>query len=189
VVASTTDENLSALAGTLDRFPPGQVLWAGTNETSYPARQLDLWLTDHATPVHYAAAGDALDLGGGARLEVLEVTSRGAILLVEWDNFRAVLPSGANFDSLAELGYGAEVGPVSLLLLAESGFGPINPPGWIESLDPQVVVLSVAADDPFGLPDAGVLDSLEHTTLLRTDRDGWVDISTDGQSLWVEIEK
>lgn len=189
VIASTSEENLLALPATIDRFPPNQALWAGTNATSYPARQLDRWMTERSTPIRYAAAGDALDLGDGARLEVLEVTTRGAILLVEWGNFRLLLPSGLNFDSLAGLDYGAEVGPVSALLLAESGFGPINPPEWIEALRPQVAILSVAADDPWGLPDAAVLDSLAQVTLLRTDRDGWIDLASDGRSLWVESEK
>ncbi len=52
-----------------------------------------------------------------------------------------------------------------------------------------MAVLSVAADDPFGLPDTDVLDSLAHITLLRTDQNGWIDISTDGQGMWIEVEK
>jgi beta-lactamase superfamily II metal-dependent hydrolase len=52
-----------------------------------------------------------------------------------------------------------------------------------------VVILSVAAGDPNGLPDPSVLDSLASITLLRTDRNGWITLSTDGAGLWVEVEK
>jgi beta-lactamase superfamily II metal-dependent hydrolase len=130
-----------------------------------------------------------LDLGEGARLEVLSVTPRGAVLLVEWQGFRALLPVGMNFDTLTELKNGKKVGTVSALLLADSGFAQVNPPEWIAALRPQVAILSVAADDPDGLPATSVLDELTGTTLLRTDQNGWIEISTTGDGMWVDVEK
>jgi beta-lactamase superfamily II metal-dependent hydrolase len=54
---------------------------------------------------------------------------------------------------------------------------------------PQVVVLSVAGGDRRGLPDAETVAVLERYMLLRTDRDGWVKFSTDGERMWVETER
>jgi beta-lactamase superfamily II metal-dependent hydrolase len=51
------------------------------------------------------------------------------------------------------------------------------------------VVLSVAAGDENGLPDQDVLDSLEGYSLLRTDRNGWIDVSTDGIEMRVAVER
>jgi beta-lactamase superfamily II metal-dependent hydrolase len=87
------------------------------------------------------------------------------------------------------LEHGEKIGPVTALLLADSGYAPLNPPEWLTALHPQVVVLSVAAGDPDGLPDQAVLDNLAGITLLRTDRDGWIELSTDGVGLWVEVGK
>jgi beta-lactamase superfamily II metal-dependent hydrolase len=84
---------------------------------------------------------------------------------------------------------GAAVGPVSVLLLADSGYAPVNPPEWIASLRPQVVILSVAAGDPDGLPDQETLDAVQDITLLRTNQNGWITVSTDGARIWVEVEK
>jgi beta-lactamase superfamily II metal-dependent hydrolase len=117
------------------------------------------------------------------------VSPRGAVLLVEWQGFRALLPVGMNFDTLAELEDGKAIGPVTALLLADSGYAPLNPPEWIALLRPQVIILSVAAGDPDGLPDPSVLEGLTGITLLRTDRDGWITVSTDGVGLWMEVEK
>ncbi len=117
------------------------------------------------------------------------MSPRGAVLLVEWQGFRALLPVGMNFDTLAELENGKAIGPVTALLLADSGYAPSNPPEWIAALHPQVVILSVAAGDPDGLPDQSVLDNLTGITLLRTDRNGWITLSTDGVGMWVEVEK
>ena len=130
------------------------------------------------------------DLGEGARLEVLGVSPRGAVLLVEWDGFRLLLPMGVNFDLFNALENGKKIGPVTVLLLADSGYAPSNPPDWLANLRPQAAILSVAAGDPQGLPDPSVLNALNGTTtLLRTDRDGWIEVSTDGKQWWLEVER
>jgi beta-lactamase superfamily II metal-dependent hydrolase len=140
-------------------------------------------------PVTLAYTGAKLDLGEGARLEVRNVSPRGAVLLVEWQNFRALLPIGMNLEPLAELEYGKEIGTVTVLLLADSGLAALNPPEWIAALHAQLVILSVSAGDPDGLPDQSVLDSLPGISLLRTDRNGWIDVSTNGLEMSVEVEK
>jgi competence protein ComEC len=189
VIASTQEQQVAALPRILDRFTLEHVLWSGNLDASYSAEELDRWLTANDTPVTLAYSGAALDLGAGARLEVRSVSPRGAVLLVEWQGFRALLPVGMNFDTLTGLENGKAIGPVTALLLAESGYAPSNPPEWISALHPQVAILSVAAGDPDGLPAQSVIDSLTGTTLLRTDRNGWIMLSTDGVGLWVEVEK
>jgi competence protein ComEC len=188
VVASPQEQQVAALPRILDRFPLENALWAGNTDASYSARELDRWLVDNETPVTRAYPGAGLDLGEGARLEIRSVSPRGAMLLVSWQGFRALLPVGVNFDTLAELDHGKNVGPVTALLLADSGYAPVNPPEWFAALRPLVLILSVAAGDPDGRPDQSVLDSLTGTTLLRTDRNGWITISTDGVGMWVEVE-
>jgi competence protein ComEC len=189
VIASPQEQQLTALPRDLDLFPPDHVLWAGSPDASYSAGQLSLWLTNNATPVTPAYLGAALDLGQGATLKVASVSPRGAVLLVEWQGFRALLPVGMNFDTLSELENGKKIGPVTALLLADSGFAQVNLPEWIAALQPRLAILSVAAGDPDGLPDPSVLDELAATTLLRTDRNGWIELSTDGARMWVNVEK
>ncbi len=189
VIASPQEQQVAALPRTLDRFPVDNVLWAGNTDASWSAEELNRRLADHETPVTLAFPGAVLDLGDGAILEVHSVSPRGAVLLVEWQGFRALLPVGMNFDTLAELENGKAIGPVTALLLADSGYAQTNPPEWIAALRPQVAILDVAAGDPDGLPDPTVIDSLTGITLLRTDRNGWIDVSTDGTGLWVEVEK
>ncbi len=189
VIASTQEDQVAALPRTLERFPPEAVLWAGKVESSYSARQVDGWLTDQSVAVTRAVPGSGLDLGAGARLEVLSVTPRGAVLLLTWNGFRALLPIGMNFDTLDEPQNGQAVGLVSVLLLADSGYASVNPPEWIAALRPQVAILSVAAGDPDGLPDQDTLDAVQDINLLRTDQNGWITVSTDGSQMWVEVEK
>ena len=189
VVAAPQEQQVAALPSILDRYPAQNILWAGNTDASYSAEQIGVWMAANAIPVTQALPGVALDLGNGAKLEVRSVSPRGAVLLVEWQGFRALLPLGMNFDVLTELDNGKKVGPVTTLLLADSGFGQVNPPEWIAALHPQLAILSVAAGDPNGLPEQSVLDELAGTTLLRTDRNGWIEVSTDGTGMWVNVEK
>ncbi|MEW6093068.1 MAG: ComEC/Rec2 family competence protein, partial [Chloroflexota bacterium] len=189
IVAAPQEQQMAALPRTLERFPVENVLWAGNFQASYSAGRVDERLTANSIPVTRAEAGYTLDLGYGGRLEVLSATERGAVLLVEWGEFRLLLPIGLNFDALAELADGEEVGTVDVLLLADSGYAPLNGEDWIVNLSPQVFILSVAADDEFGLPDEDVLALTAGRTLLRTDQNGWVEVTTDGQDFWVEMER
>jgi competence protein ComEC len=189
VVASPQEQQVAALPPILDQFQIDNVLWAGNLDASYSSRAVTKWLTDKATPVTLAYSGAALDLGKGATLKVLATSARGAVLLVEWQGFRALLPVGMNPDTLAELENGNKVGSVTMLLLADSGFAQLSPPEWIAALQPRFVVLSVAAGDPDGLPAQSVLDELKDITLLRTDKNGWIEISTDGAGMAVKVEK
>jgi hypothetical protein len=52
-----------------------------------------------------------------------------------------------------------------------------------------LALLSVAAGDEQGRPDAKTLEALEGYQLLRTDQNGWIEVSTDGERLWVEVER
>ena len=164
-------------------------MWAGLSSPTREADYLREKLTNlNVQPVE-ALPNQIFDLGKGTTLQVLTVSDRGATFLLEWDRFRALLPLGADADSQESIGMGADVGPVTVLLLAEQGYAPLNQPEWISNLRPQLTLLSVAADDPAGRPDREVLDALGGYSLLRTDQHGWVQIATDGQRMWVEVER
>ena len=189
IVASTQENQLSGLPRVVERIPPSQVLWAGNVEASFSARDLDEWFIDNDIPVTQAKTDSELNLGEGAVLQILNVNSRGAVLLLEWNEFRALLPVGMNFNAQEELKYGEDIKSTSLLLIADSGYAPINPPEWIANLNPQLIILSVAAGDPDGLPHEGTLEAVEDYPLLRTDYNGWIEVITDGTEMWVEVEK
>lgn len=189
IIASTQENQLSGLPRVVERIPPANVLWAGNTEASFSARSLDEWFIDQSIPVTQAESDFELELGKGAIMNILNVNSRGAVLLIEWGDFRALLPVGMNFSAQEELNYGEEIKSTSLLLIADSGYAPINPPEWIANLNPQLIVLSVAAGDPDGLPHDGTLEAIEDYPALRTDHNGWIEVTTDGTEMWSEVEK
>ena len=189
VVAAPGREQIGGLVPVLDRYTVGKVLWAGTRQGSFASRELESRLVQLGIPVEKAASGQALDLGGGSELTVLGVCQRGAILLLEWNNFRMLLPVGIDFEMLEELEGMPDLKGLTALMLAESGYAPVNPPEWVEALGPELNLLSVGAGDRSGLPSPETLEALDGHNLLRTDRNGWIRLSTDGEQLWVEVEQ
>jgi len=189
VVAGVQNGQLQALPAVIERYPPRQVLWAGPAQATRASRDLYEKLVTAQISMTEAQAGQVLDLGSGAGLRLLAVGQRGAVLLLEWKNFRLLLPVGMSFEEMEALENGKAVGRVSALLMAEGGYTPLNPAEWVANLQPQVVLLSVSIKDATGLPSPETLDAVAGYTLLRTDRNGWIDLSTDGEQMWVEVEK
>jgi competence protein ComEC len=136
IVAGTEEEDVAALPRVIERYPPNAVLWSGNTQASFSSRVLNEYLSLQDFQVTDAEPEQVLDLGEGATMKVVTTGPRGAILLVEWKNFRALLPIGMSFEALDELRNGAKIGPVSVLSLADSGYGASNPPEWIVNLNP-----------------------------------------------------
>jgi competence protein ComEC len=189
LVAAPGDEHVAALPRLLERFPARQVLWAGPHNASRASQNLYSELNRLDVPVLEAAAGQALDLGEGAFLRVVSTGKRGAVLLLEWKNFKALLPVGISWDDLDGLQSRPELREASVLLLANGGYALTNPPEWIEWTKPQLVLLSVASGDRRGQPSPDTLQALQGYSLLRTDLNGWIKVTTDGQQMWVEAAR
>jgi competence protein ComEC len=186
VLGAAYDQQLAALPLTIERFPPAAVYWAGLPTASRSARLLQEALLEQDIPVIEAEAGMALALGDGAQLRWEAVTRRGSVLQLVWNDFQALFPIGLDLQSLRQLKADHLPGPVSALLLAESGYAPLNPADWLTSLDPQLVLVSVQAGNPDGLPSTETMEHLAGRTILRTDQHGWVHLETDGRRLWVQ---
>jgi competence protein ComEC len=189
IVAAADEHQVASLPRLLDRFPPANVLFGAPEQASFSSAALMEQLIADEIPVQRAELGQTLHLGDGAAIKVLDVSSRGTTLLLEWNTFRMLLPIGANLDTLDALDYGAETGPVNVLLLAQSGYAPLVTPDWLRNLHPQLVVLSVAPADRDGLPSAETLELLEDYPLLRTDLNGWIEVTTDGSQMWITTER
>ena len=189
MIASPRSEQIAGLPRLVERYPPANVLWAGLFSPYRDADYLRESLTTQGIQITNAEPGQALLLGDGAVLRVLAAGPRGAILLLEWDRFRALLPLGISDSDFESLRMGEDIGRVTVLLLADNGYAPLNPPDWITNLNPRLALLSIAPDDWDGLPDRETLEALSGYSLLRTDQNGWIHITTNGQQMWVEVEQ
>ena len=156
VVAASQDGQVGGLSAQPGPFSSGwtscgQIRLAGRAAPGSCAKSL----ADAEIDITPAQAGQAFDLGEGACLRVLAVGSRGAVLLLEWQSFRALLPIGMDERLLKDLLGDPSLDPVTALLVADYGASQLNPPEWIAKLRPQVVLLSLDANDRKNQPDPG----------------------------------
>jgi beta-lactamase superfamily II metal-dependent hydrolase len=165
------------------------VLWAGNTFGTRTITDLQGAFESTNTPITLMQADQQLELGDSAVLSTLSVNNKGAVLLIEWNNFRMLLPMAMDFNEIEYLLHNLPMRNISALMLAESGYAPLNPPELIAQLNPQVTLLSVAAADRTGLPSPETIGAIDGYHLLRTDQNGWIEISTDGGQMWVELEK
>ncbi len=189
ISADIDDEDLAGIQQNIERFPPVNVLWAGNMFGTRRITDLQDSFASSSIPVTRMQAGQKLELGDGAELSVVSVNNRGAVLLLEWGYFRMLLPMALDFNALDAILIDSTMRNISALMMAESGFAPLNPPELIKWLNPQLAVISVAAADKSGLPSPETIEALRGYNLLRTDQNGWIEITTDGEQMWVEVEK
>jgi competence protein ComEC len=77
----------------------------------------------------------------------------------------------------------------TLLKAAHHGSCSSTTQAFLDAVDPEVVVISVGADNTFGHPCDEVLERLEGLPTYRTDEHGAVEIVSDRRQVWVETER
>ncbi len=185
VVGGTRYEQIAGLAGTIERFPPRQMWIAGpAGGSAY--RRLMTQVRDLGIPAIDIRVGQRLELGSETWLEAVAHGPQGAAFLLTHDRLRVLLLIGVD---PAMMEAGLEIEGVQVVVLADGGNLAVNPPEWLQNLSPQAVLISVEAGNWRGLPSPGLLEGLEGMTVLRTDIHGSVELISDGERLWVWVEK
>jgi competence protein ComEC len=145
-------------------------------------------------PWHPGVPGDRFDLDG-VSFSLLhpdrtwpglgdDLNEDSVILLVEYGGFRALFPGDAGL--LAEAWLKGRVGHISLLKIGHHGSRGATGNEWLDELVPRVAVISVGRNN-YGHPSPLTLARLaaHRVDLWRTDRDGQVDVTTDGETMTV----
>lgn len=158
-------------------------------------------LADAPTPVAYAHRGETIDLGDGARLDVLNpppaTPGQQTNDLNDTSVILRLTMGGVSFLLTADLGVPGENALIAagadlqaqVLKVGHHGSRTSTSPAFLARVDPAVDVISVGAQNRFGHPAREVLDRLSDDLLLRTDQNGDVTVSTDGERIWVDSQR
>jgi competence protein ComEC len=211
VLTHPDDDHISGLVEVLKRYRVEQVLYpdlAASADFEDPMSLYQQWeelIGEKDIPSTLAQAGQEIDLGDGVIMTVLnppatliegtdsDVNNNGAVLRLDAGRvsflFTADIMWEAEFRLIAQ---GASL-DCTVLKVAHHGSASSTTADFLEAASPQLAVISVGEDNPYGHPKGEVLERLEanlgEENVFRTDEDGTIEFITDGEELWVVVEK
>jgi competence protein ComEC len=172
-----------------------------------PRLEVGAVLGDAAVLAAAGLDGSAVDIGDRVRLservsiEVLAppVVTRGRahassndaslVLLVTIGERRILLPADIEASAEAWLVESGQPVAADVLVVPHHGSRTSSTPAFVAAVAPSVAVVSAGAGNPFGHPLSEVLERYEGAAVLRTDLNGNVTLSSDGERLWWRTER
>lgn len=200
VLTHPDSDHLTGLVSALERYDVGQVLTGPQHTDTDVFQAWQAALDEENAPVLIAAAGQWIDLGAGARLEVLgpppglpdggpESNDASLVLKLTWGQASFLFTGdAANAAENALIESGADL-RAAVLKVAHHGSAYSTSRSFLDAVRPAVAAISVGDDNIFGHPSSATLDRLQDTLVLRTDEQGEIDFSTDGERLWISTER
>jgi len=196
-------DHVTGLVEVLQRYEVKQAIYS---EIPYDSSIYWEWLRlieDKGIKHEIARAGQGIDLGNGIKMEVLnppgglfegtshDVDNNGVVLRLIWGKvsflFTADIRKEAEFELIRQRANLRS----TVLKVAHHGSKTSTSPQFLAAVNPEVVVVSVGADNTFGHPSPEVverlIDRLGDDNVYRTDEDGTMEFITDGERLWVWV--
>ncbi len=196
-------DHLAGLLEVLRRYHVGQVLYPSLD---YPSPLFDEWLAtieEKEVASTAALSGHRIDLGDGVVMEVLrfapppgvpsDIDNESLVLRLEYGGVSFLLTADIKSDTEWELVRERVPLASTVLKIAHHGSDTSTTLEFLSVVDPQAAVISVGTDNDYGLPDGEVLERLAERigqdNIYRTDKQGTITFTTDGEKLWVELER
>jgi len=198
-------DHITGLVEVLQRYGVKQMLESGVPYDSSIYREW-LKLVEQRQMKHdIARAGQEIDLGNGVKIEVFnppeklfegtsdDVDNNGIVLRLGWGKvsflFTADIGQEAEFELI---GQRANL-KSTVLKVAHHGSRTSTSAQFLAAVDPEVAVISVGANNPFGHPSPEVLERLKERlgedNVYLTSENGTIEFITDGDRLWMKADR
>ena len=204
VCTQPQSDHITGLVEVLERYKVEQVLEpVAPYDSSIYHQWLEL-VEQKQIKHEIARAGQEIDLSNGVRIEVLnppteflegtssDVDNNGVVLRLSWGDISFLLAADIRGEAEFELvGQRANLRS-AVLKVPHHGSKTSTTPQFLAAVDPEIAVISVGANNPFGHPSLEVverlIDRLGEDKVYRTDKDATIEFITDGEGLWVRVE-
>jgi competence protein ComEC len=197
-------DHVTGLVEVLKRYKVKQVLDPGVSYNSSIYQEWLNVLEERGTEYNIARAGQEIDLGNGIGMEVLnppeslfqgtsdDVDNNGVVLRLNWGQVSFLFTADIREDIEFKLISQRANLKSTVLKVSHHGSKTSTSQQFLAAVDPEVAVISVGADNPFGHPSPEVVERLINRlgedNVYRTDEDGTIELITDGEQLWVQTD-
>jgi len=205
VLTHPHQDHLAGLVEVLRRYRVGQVLYPILDYDSHSYDEWSRLIGEMGIKSTVARAGQQIDLGDGVVIRVLnplanlmvgsqsDVDNNSVVLRLSSGDISFLLTGDIMSEAERELIRERAGLRVTVLKVAHHGSDTSTTQEFLTVVSPQVAVICCGADNRHGHPDAEVLGRLQEEimqeNIYRTDEDGTIDFVTDGERLWVEVER
>ncbi len=198
-------DHLTGLVEVLQRYKVKQVLYP---DLDYESPVYDEWLRllkEKDIKCTIAQAGQQIDLGEGVVIEVLnpqefpltdtqsDIDNNGVVLHLSMGKVSFLLTADIMWEAEFELITRRANLRSTVLKVAHHGSDTSTSQEFLAVANPQVVVISAGAEDRFGHPSDEVMERLTEIVgkdkIYLTSEKGTIEFITDGEMLWVKVER
>jgi competence protein ComEC len=202
VLTHPHQDHLGGLQEVLRRYEVRLFVDGGRPPSAGPHRRLlEAVRREPGAQTIAAEAGRTLRLGA-ATLEILfpttsdvlaplpegDVNNASVVIVLRYGRFETLLTGDAEAPVERLLMERDQLRPVDVLKVGHHGSDSSTTPALVSATLPAVAIVSAGLDNEYGHPHRATLDTLATVPglrLFRTDRDGNVEVVTDGASFWV----
>jgi competence protein ComEC len=198
-------DHITGLVEVLQRYEVEQVLYPDLDCSSPLCEEWLRLLKEKDIPCTLAQAGQQIDLGKGVVLRVLnpqtpqitgtgsDIDNNGLVLRLSLGKTSFLLTADIMWQAEFELIEQRAALASTVLKVGHHGSETSTTPEFLAVVNPEVAVISAGKDNPFGHPSAEVVERLEaklgSENIFRTDEQGTIEFITDGERLWVRVER
>jgi competence protein ComEC len=146
-----------------------------------------------------ADLGQRWALGRGAQLEIIAPigepfdgqNNNGVVMRLRYGKFCALLTGDIEAKAEERLLERRLLNSCAVLKVGHHGSKSSSIQPFLDAVRPRYALISAGEDNRFGHPHAEVLERLEAMgiPIFRTDQQGTIHLSTDGEQLWVETKR
>lgn len=202
VMTHPDSDHLSGLVEVLQRYQVEHIICPDFSSDSSLYQRWQSLLSDRCSNVTIAAAGQRIDLGNGATIDILNPhvppefsegsDDNGIVLRLAVGKTSFLLTADITAQGEFALISGRAHMESTVFKAAHHGSANSNTAEFLHVIRPLAAVISVGKDNRYGHPSPDVLSRLtaavNDNNVYRTDEDGTVEFITDGERLWVTTE-
>lgn len=190
-------DHIGGLSFTAKKLTVGEFWAASNNYLSSHYSDLGSVLTDRKVPVRMLGAGDSINLSGGVSLDVLspdkslnpgidhdfdDANEESMVFRISYGKFSMLFTADSGFSAERHMISRGSYLRSTVLKVGHHGSGYSTSEEFIDKVRPRMALISAGANNRFGLPSERTIHLLQSKGIVvyRTDRDGTIELVTDG---------